>query len=285
MGTMSSSRAALPTFEELARLPDDELDVAVGAALVARDAYDQLDAAALVREVQSLGEPLALADLAEAPPSEQAAIVSARFRELGFRGNSGDYYDPKNSLLSDVLERRLGIPITLSLVWCEIANCAGVAARGVAFPGHFLVRVDGAKPDDAPAIVDPFDGGRLLVPSDAAALLRRAMGDGAMLHPSLFAPASSRATLVRLLTNLETTWTRRGEHARALVAVDRILSLVPDSTRALRDRAQVAIRLGATEMARADLERVVTLEPEAPDAPMLRAQLARLSLGGRSVLH
>lgn len=274
----------LPSFDELARRPDADLDVSLGAALVARDTYDALDVHALLADMGALGAPLAkVCDDATLTVNERITLVSSRFVSLGFRANTDDYYDPKNSLLPDVLERKVGIPITLSIVWCAIAKHAELDARGVAFPGHFIVRVEnGAGP---PVIVDPFAGGRVVDDEGAAALLRRALGDGAQMHPSLFAAASSRATLVRLLTNLEATWAKRGEHARAFVAVDRIITLVPDSARMLRERAALALRIGAIEVARADLARVVELEPQAPDIPQIEARLAKLTSPAKTILH
>ena len=138
---------------------------------------------------------------------------------------------------------------------------------------------------DTPIVVDPFQGGRILDAAAATALLRRALGEGAELHASLFTPATARATLVRLLTNLEATWAKRGEHARAFIAVDRIVTLAPDSARMLRERGALALRIGATEVARADFARVMELEPHAPDIPQIEARLAQLVTPPRTVLH
>ena len=283
-GTETGLSPRLPSFDELAQLSDDDLDVALGAALVSRDTYDGLDVHALLRELASLGASLGGPAAAATPLRERVVAVSDRFTSLGFRANADDYYDPKNSLLSDVLTSKVGIPITLSIVWCAIARTAGLVARGIAFPGHFLVRVE--SPDaDAPIVVDPFGAGRIVDEEAATALLRRALGEGAQLHPTLFAAATSRATLVRLLTNLESTLARRGEHARAFIAVDRIVTLVPDSARMLRERAALALRIGATEVARVDLQRVIELEPHAPDIPDLQARLATLVKPTKAMLH
>lgn len=271
---------AAPSFEALARMPDAELDVALGAALVARDIYDALDVPALLAELDDLGADVATSGSL----SERVAAVSERFTGLGFRGNDEDYYDPRNSLLPDVLARKTGIPITLSIVWCAMAKRGGLLARGVAFPGHFLVRVDAPEGGD-PLIVDPFQRGRVLDDQAATVLLRRALGDGAELHATLFAPASARAMLVRLLTNLEATYAKRGEHARAFIAADRIVTLVPDSARMLRERAALALRIGATEVARADFARVIELEPLAPDIPQIEARLAKLAGPSKATLH
>lgn len=278
-------------------MPDDEIDVALGAALVARDTYDALDVAALLAELHDLGAPLApLAGeqrgaegvVDDRSLRERVTAVSELFASLGFHGNTENYYDPKNSLLPDVLARRTGIPITLSIVWCALAKRAGLLARGIAFPGHFLVRVDATSSVESgrmPLLVDPFHGGRILDDESATALLRRALGEGAELHPALVAPASARVTLVRLLTNLEAIYGKRGEHARAFIAIDRIVTLVPDSARMLRERAALALRIGAIEVARSDFARVLVLEPQAPDVPDIEARLAQLAAPSKTTLH
>jgi len=284
----SSSDFRPLTFDALAQASDDAIDVAMGAALIAKDVYDDLDVGALVRRFDELAGPLLGGALAGLPLRTQAEEVSARFRELGFRGNVDDYYDARNSLLPDVLERRTGIPITLTLVWCEIARRAGVLARGVGFPGHFLARVDelpalSGRSGSAPVIVDPFTGGRIIDDDDARALLQRTLGAGADIHPALFEPASSRATLVRMLTNLKAVWAGRGDHTKAFVALDRIITLVPDAPRMLRERAGVALRLGIHELARTDFARVLELQPNAPDAPMIKRRLAELRTSPKSL--
>jgi regulator of sirC expression with transglutaminase-like and TPR domain len=195
---------------------------------------------------------------------------------LGFRGNEQDYYDPKNSLLPDVLDRRLGIPITLALVYCEIARRVGVRARGVSFPGHFLVRVDPPGRDDAPVAVDPFFGGRRLEKYDLQKLLERASPSQELVMAEHLAPASARTMLVRMLINLKWIHATRGDFARALLALDRIICLTPDSVPALRERGMLAARLGAVEAARADLSRLLELVPQAPDANTIRQRLEEL---------
>lgn len=280
--TVIRVRSTVPTFEELAVQADEDIDVALGAALIARDAYPTLDVASVVERIDTLAAPLAGAGLERLDVRGQAEALGEHFRALGFRGNSEDYYDPKNSLLPDVMDRRLGIPITLSVVYCEIARRVGVVAQGVAFPGHFLVRVEGRS--TGPVVVDAFDGARIVDDAAATALLRRALGEGATLHASLFAPATPRAILVRMLTNLKAVYANRGDHARAFVAIDRIVTLEPRSARMLRERAGVALRLGAAEIARADLAQVLAIEPEAPDVPQIKERLAELR-GRATLLH
>jgi regulator of sirC expression with transglutaminase-like and TPR domain len=265
------------TFEQLALLPDDCIELAVGAALMARDAYGTLDVERTLARFDELAAPLVGRGLAALKPEEQARALSTYlYEEVGFRGNEQDYYDPKNSLLPDVLGRRLGIPITLALVYCEVARRVGVRARGVSFPGHFLVRIDAQEREDAPVAVDPFFGGRLLDQVGLQRLLERAAPKQTFVPHEHLAPASARSVLVRMLINLKWIHATRGDFARALLALDRIISLQPDSVPALRERGMLAARLGSVESAREDFTRLLELVPQAPDAESIRSRLAEL---------
>lgn len=293
--TSSPTELGAATFATLAGLPDDVLDVAVGAALIAKDVYPSLDVRDLLAKLDALAGPLGGGALAGLPLRHQVDAVNERFRELGFSGNVEDYYDARNSLLPDVIERRTGIPITLVIVWCAIARRAGVLARGVGFPGHFLARIDevpslsGRTSITHPVIIDPFAGGAVVTDDDAKALLRRAGGRGGErpgeLDRAFFEPAGSRMTLVRLLTNLKAIWENQNAHAKAFLAIDRMVALLPDSARLLRDRANVALRLGLRAAARTDLERVLVLEPKASDAAALKKRIAALETKAPSALN
>jgi regulator of sirC expression with transglutaminase-like and TPR domain len=273
------------TFEALAALPDELVDVATGAALIARDAYGTIDVDRLLARFDDLAAPLAGRDLAALSPEDQADAVSDYlYGTLDFRGNEADYYDPRNSLLPDVLDRKLGIPITLALVYCEVARRVGVRARGVSFPGHFLVRVDARDREDAPVAVNPFFGGRRLDDAGLKRLLQRAAPSQSYSADEHLAAASARTMLVRMLINLKWVHATRGDFARALLALDRIISLTPDSAPALRERGLLAARLGAVEAAREDLSRLLELVPQAPDANSIRERLEELR-GKRSVLN
>jgi len=265
------------SFEQLAALTDESIDVATGAALIARDAYGTLDVDRLLARLDELAAPLAARDLASLSPEAQADAISAHLYEThGFRGNEADYYDPRNSLLPDVLDRKLGIPITLALVYCEVARRLGVHARGVSFPGHFLVRVDSRRTDDEPVAVDCFFGGRRLDEPGLQRLLERAAPSQKLDLGEHLAPASSRTMLVRMLINIKWIHATRGDFTRALLALDRIISLTPDSVPALRERGMLAARLGVVEAAQADLSRLLELVPQAPDASSIRARLDEL---------
>jgi regulator of sirC expression with transglutaminase-like and TPR domain len=266
------------TFEGLARAKDSEIDVAVGAALVAKDVHPDLDVATVLEDLDALAAPLFASRLEAASADDQAAALADRlFADLGFRGNESDYYDPRNSLISDVLSRRLGIPLTLAIVYCEVARRVGVPARGVGFPGHFLVRIDRSKTGDAPLIIDPFYAGRPVHRAELEERLTKALGQGheSPLEPHLV-PASNRAVLVRMLTNLKAIYLTRNEPARAHLAVDRIASLRPNAAGPLVERGLLALRLGAPESARSDLTRALTLGPNDVEEEAIRKELAKL---------
>lgn len=252
-------------FEELAARADDAIDVAVGAALIAKDVYVGLDVGALLARFDELAD--GLPNLEGRPAREQARRVSEHvYGTLGFHGNEESYYDPRNSLLPDVIERRTGIPISLALVYQEIGRRRGVHTRGISFPGHFLVQVDEASaaptPDELPVYVDPFFGGRVLGVQDLQRLLQRVAAqtstpmDEAQLREQLV-PASPRAILLRWLMNLRGVYLQRGDRARALVVLDRLVSLSRGAPWALRERGVLAAKLGAVESGRADLERAL----------------------------
>jgi regulator of sirC expression with transglutaminase-like and TPR domain len=268
------------SLQELAERTDAEIDVALGAALIAKDTYPSLDVAALLAELDQMAAPLFRLGLEEQSADDQSRVLAHHVYEtLGFRGNEADYYDPKNSLLSDVLDRKLGIPITLAIVYCEIARRVGVPARGVGFPGHFLVRIERSLGSQRGALtVDPFFSGRVLDEDSIARLLRRALGPEETLRPAEhLCPAPAKSILVRILTNLKAIHLTRGEHARAHLALDRILLFTPNAPAVLRERGLLAARLGAHESARADLARAIELDPAAAEEWSLTARLAELN--------
>jgi regulator of sirC expression with transglutaminase-like and TPR domain len=268
-------------FEDVAARPDGELDVALGAALIARDVYPDLDVEAQIREIDRLAVPLLSGHLEAMRAEEQAAALAGHLYGAppgaGFRGNESEYYDPKNSLLSDVLQRRLGIPLTLAIVYCEVARRVGVPAHGVGFPGHFLVRIERPEAPAAPLIVDPFFGGRAIEQRELRARLERARGDGAIDVEPHLRVASPRSILVRMLTNLKAIYLTRNERARAHLAVDRIVSLLPAAAGPLVERGLLAVQLGAREAARNDLTRALALSPSDNEERLAKTELAKLT--------
>jgi regulator of sirC expression with transglutaminase-like and TPR domain len=225
------------------------------AELVARDDFP-LDHAALLigawdypeRDVENYREQLdAIAEFA-APEVSRAsggigrarAISDCLFERLGFCGNTDDYYDPRNSFLADVLDRRTGIPISLSVLYLEVSRRVGVLAQGVNFPGHFLVRV---AIEDAWLFLDPYAAGRALTPADLEALLRKTTSPDAVLEPSVIAAASKRQIVSRMLVNLAGIYGRQGDLVRSLDVLERLAVLEPANPRIQRDLVQLRDRV------------------------------------------
>jgi regulator of sirC expression with transglutaminase-like and TPR domain len=211
-------------FSHLVTRPESDLDLVRAALLIAEPEYPGLNVAAYVEELDRLGA-VAVARVAAAPARPPLAnIIRYLYEELGFRGNTDDYYDPRNSFLNEVLDRRTGIPISLALVLTEICRRAGIEARGVSFPGHFLVRVE---IDDDAMFIDPFDG-RLLDRRQLAELHQRATGEEGPIDPRVLAPASKRQVLARILNNLRNIYERAGDRERLLGVLARMQVLRPD---------------------------------------------------------
>jgi regulator of sirC expression with transglutaminase-like and TPR domain len=191
------------------------------------------------------------------------------FGTLGFAGATEHYYDPRNSDLLSVLERRQGIPISMAIVLMALGRRVGLLVQGVGFPGHFLVRVGGADG----FLVDPFTRGMLLDEPALERLLRKQFGPRATLRPEHFALVDHSAIAQRLLANLYAIYNGRREHALAMVVADRLFSLT-DRVEHQRDRAIHALALGASVGATLDLKAYLAARPDAGDAPQVRALLA-----------
>lgn len=260
-------------FSTLASLPDERIDVLSGVLLIAKDEYPALEMDAVRRGIEAIARPLGRLDGLRA--EDQALLLSERlFGECGFRGNTEDYYDPRNSFLNDVLERRLGIPITLSILYTEVARRAGVPASGVAFPGHFIVRIESERRE--PLFVDPFRDGRIVGRATLTSMLdkghspRRADRD-------VLGTASPRAVLLRVLNNLKGIYGARGELSRLLLVLSRVVELAPHSANEYRERGMIAMRLGAPEVAKSDFHRYLELSPQAGDALEIRRIVGTLT--------
>lgn len=264
-------------FEDFGQLPDDELDLLTGALLVARDAYPGLNLQKERARIDALADPLSRLDLAGRDPITQTqTLVEHLFDAQGFRGNRGDYYDPGNSYLNLVLDRKLGIPISLSVLFVVVADRIGVAASGVSFPGHFLVRVESSA--RFPLVVDSFRGGKVLMRSDLEQLVNYIPSID-VLEDSMLEPATTRSTLVRMLNNLRFIHARRGDLPQQLLVLDRVLCLEPNRADLLKERALLNARLGAPGAALADLERYLELAEEEviENRPALDRLVKRLS--------
>lgn len=266
-------------FRTYAAQPDAQLDLLEGALLVAKDARPALERAAVEQQIEALAAPLARRGLVRLPALAQArALADQLFVRSGFRGNTADYYDPRNSFLDEVLARRTGIPISLSVLYVEVARRAGAQASPVGFPGHFLACLEDAY--GSRLLVDPFHGGDIRNEAALGELLRRS-GSTLEYSEELVAPTPVRQVVSRMLMNLRGVYTMRGDYARLLVVLDRLLDLWPDAVEELRDRGFLFARLGAPEAATADLRRYVERAPHAADLGEVQAWLERIEETGR----
>ena len=176
--------------------------------------------------MDQLGQTLRARIASESAPERQIAALNALlFGEEGFRGNAVNYYDPRNSYLNEVLDRRLGIPITLSLIYVEVGRRAGLPLSGVGFPAHFLVAYE-AEPR---LLVDPFNCGRMLTIADCEQLLRDSFGSSGRLEPQYLAASSPRQILVRLISNLKAAYQRAGDLRRAVRASEQLSMVQPSA--------------------------------------------------------
>jgi regulator of sirC expression with transglutaminase-like and TPR domain len=274
-----SAEAADPRerFAELARLPDAKVDLALAALWIAAEEYPSLDVRAYLARLDALAEAAAPRLGAAADAERAERLLRFLFLEQGFTGNEKSYDDPRNSYLNEVLDRRTGIPITLSLVLVEVARRLELPLRGVSFPGHFLVKLDGP----ALRVLDPFFGCVLSL-AECRARLQAALGHDVAFDPERHLRAATpREVLVRILTNLKHIHLRARDFGRTLACCERILLLNPDSPTELRDRGLVFEQLECFAAAAHDLERFLRSAPDDETAPAVRDRLRALRARGQ----
>ena len=266
-------------FRRMAALPDGEIDLARAALLIAVTEYPDLDQEFELGSLHSMALEVSnrLGDRPD-PLFFLNTLSEYLFDELGFTGNREDYYDPRNSYLNDVLDRRLGIPISLSLVYVEVGKRAGAPLVGVGMPQHFLVRH--GEVDDL--FVDPFNGGILLSEQECAERFAESFGGKADWDSRYLEPVSNREFVGRMVRNLKAVYGHRDEFDRALIMVDWLLALQPDSVVDRRDRGIVQFQLGNYVEARLELEKYMDSGPTDEDGLAVQDLLGRISrqLGG-----
>jgi regulator of sirC expression with transglutaminase-like and TPR domain len=254
--------------------PEDSIDLADAALLIAAEEQGGLEIDVFRRRIDALADNVRTGVEGAGSPRE-AAHELTRFlsTEENFHGNAADYYDPRNSYLNEVLDRRVGIPITLSILWIATAERLGMKARGVGFPGHFLVRVEA----DPAILIDAFNG-RLVEEEDCRALLERATGSSDHFSSELLESTPTREILARVLRNLRQIHLRGSKLERALACCDRILAMLPDEPLEWMERGLLYRALECWSAAERDLEQSLALSPPPPVADKVRAALADLRL-------
>ena len=255
-------------FGRLGRQPDSEIDLALAAARIAEDEYPRLRPSDVLRPLADLA---ARAPRLPGAPDRVRAAALARFlfKEEGFGPNEQEYYDPRNSYLNDVLARKLGIPITLSLVLLEVARRVDIPLAGIGFPRRFLVGLAG----DPDFFIDPFGRGRVLDLRAAMKLHEELGAPRRSWRPGFACPVSKKEILQRLLRNLKEIFLRREDIPRCLAATEKLAALSPEDLEEVRDRGVLSLHGRAWIRALADLETYLAGRPEADDAHLIRSHV------------
>lgn len=261
-------------FYQEVQQPEAELNLAAAALYIAQEEYPTLDVEAYLNALDTMAD-----EVRERLPSEPYPLKILRtlnqyfFEDLGFKGNNEQYYDPRNSFLNNVIERRRGIPITLSLIYLEVAQRLDFPMAGVGLPGHFLIR---PTIEDMAIFVDPFHQGEILFEQDCRDLLKRIFGDIARLRPQHLETVSKKAFLARMLGNLKMIYLHQRDIPKTLAAIDRVLLMFPNALAERRDRGLIYYQQGRLIEARQDLEIYVIEKPDATDAYEIRQVLEQI---------
>ena len=267
---------------------DAGLPLLEAAIAVAQHDFPRLDTLAPLAEIDTLAVRLKQRIPRDAAPMQRLRLLNRFFfQELGFSGNVNDYYDPRNSYVHCVLETRRGIPITLAVIYVELATQTGLNACGVSFPGHFLVKVHMPQGE---IVIDPFTGQSMSRDALDALLVpyRRRSSKAVDSEPLLkdfLQAAAPREVIARMLRNLKEVFRNSHDAARLLGIAERLVILLPDAWEERRDRGLVHAALGARFPAMADLAGYLEHAPDAPDRPAIRKRLAELGHDGTSRLH
>lgn len=276
---------AADPYEEFRRAverPEDALDLGRAALAIAESEYPRLDTTAYLARIDELAIAVTkhVTGDESGPHRSIAALNYVLFQKCAFQGNRDDYFDAKNSFLNEVIDRRIGIPITLSVLYMEVARRIGLPLLGVGFPGHFLVKY---LDDREEIVIDPFNGGDIRTPDSLQELLAGLYGKPVALSPQLLDPVTKKQILRRMLNNLKFIYLRRRDLVKALAALDRMMIAEPNLPEDLRERGQVYLALEYFPQAKADFESYLRLAPDAPDAGKIRDQLADLAGRGTSI--
>jgi len=264
-------------WKEITAGPESDVDLVEAALLIAAHEYPELDVLAYQARMDRIAATLKGRLRRDIGPAESiVALNRYLFEELGFRGNASDYYDPRNSFLNEVLDRKLGIPITLAVIYIEVGRHIGLALHGVSFPGHFLVKCPAR---DGVIVLDPCARGASLSLEDLQQRLRALRGGAAPpadIAQRMLAAAGKKDILSRMLRNLKGVYLQRRDFSRALAAADRVIMLEPRAADEYRDRAAIYMELECFRAALSDFRNYLMLKPGADDAATVQRRVAEL---------
>jgi regulator of sirC expression with transglutaminase-like and TPR domain len=267
-----------PRLERFAELVTrEQFSLAEACLLIAEDRYPALDVAGCIAKLDAIAATVRGRLAADGADERKVAALNHHlFRELGFRGDAESYYDPRNSYLNEVLDRRTGIPITLAIVYLEVGRRLGLQVQGVSFPGHFLVKL---RLQRGSLVLDPFTGGAACSEPALRTRLGRALAQERRAKLDLeryLEPATPREIVARVLRNLKRIYVKSGKLEPALAVMHRMLLVVPESAEELRDRGLVHAGLECFRPALADLQSYLRRRPDAPDASDIHAKVVEL---------
>jgi len=264
---------SLAEFSAAVGGPDGEIRLARAALLIAAAEQPGLDVDRYLACLDDLADTALAARRAADALSRLHRLREFLFEELGFAGDRSDYFDPRNSHLNEVLDRRLGIPITLSLVFIEVGQRLGLQMEGIGLPGHFIT---GARIAGEQVLLDPFNRGAVLTVEACGQVVRQSLGRAVRLQPEHFTPVDNRQFLTRMLANLKGVYWRQEAWPKVVRVIDRMLALNPAAAGERRDRGAAWSNMGRLERGVADWERYLTEFPEAADHEQVRGQLRRV---------
>ncbi|MEM9903505.1 MAG: tetratricopeptide repeat protein [Cyanobacteria bacterium P01_D01_bin.44] len=270
---MNFSLARQRFYREISQ-PDGQIDLAIAALYIAQEDYPTINPATYLNTLDTLANEVKGRLPTPRYPLKIIQILNGYlFDELGFTGNQQDYYDPRNSYLNEVLDRRMGIPITLSLMYLEIAKRIDFPMVGVGMPGHFLVR---PTVDEMAVFVDPFNGGEVMFEADCETKFHQLYGPNAQWHPDFLSPVLPKPFLVRMLTNLKMIYLNRRQFDRAIAILDRLLLLNPDNVYEYRDRGLIHYHLNHYAAAKQDLRQYLQGSTSPSDIAKIELLLAQI---------
>ncbi len=273
-GALGIKRDITEQIAQIASMEEHEVELAASALLIARLQYPKLDVPYYLHMLDDMATRLGQRIQ---QPNEPGYLVSEinnlLFDEMGFRGNTDNYYDLKNSFLNEVLERKLGIPITLSIVYIEVGRRAGLRTYGIGLPGHFIV---GLLTDTGQVFIDPFNQGEILTEDACRRIVKSHVRSSVVFNRSLLDPTWPKQILVRLMRNLKGIYLSMKNQTRALTLLNWILMLAPEEIQELLQRGAYYESVGDFQSAVADLERCVALTSNEDEKDRMRARIAML---------
>jgi regulator of sirC expression with transglutaminase-like and TPR domain len=263
-------------FAEIISRDDQRIELDYAALLIATEEYPHLEIAKYLDHLDSFADQAREVDKQNVEPVERIMQLSYLLTDkLGFHGNRENYLDPRNSFLNDVIDRRTGIPITLSVIFIEVARRIGLKLSGVGMPAHFIVKYAG---DDTEIFIDPFNGGRMISEDGCRGLVEQIYDGAIQFHPSFLASVTKKQILTRMLHNLKAIYARARDNHKTLNVIERLLLINPDAISETRDRGLIYSAMERYAQAQEDLEEYLRRAPNAEDANEMKEMVRKLRL-------